>query len=64
MNDPRAKCLCHYPVVSRGCNGVLEVIVFCALSSGVWSELSRVFMELRVSDMDMRTLSKTELRSE
>lgn len=50
--------------MSRGCNGVLEVIVFCALSSGVWSELSRVFMELRVSDMDMRTLSKTELRSE
>jgi len=56
-----AKCL-HYRVVSGG-NGVL-LVVFCGISSGVWSELSRVFIELRVSDRDIKTLSKTELRSE
>lgn len=50
---------CHYRVVS----GVL-LVVFCGISSGVWSELSRVFIELRVSDRDIKTLSKTELGSE
>lgn len=53
---------CHYRVVSGG-NGVL-LVVFCGISSGVWSELSRVFIELRVSDRDIKTLSKTELGSE
>lgn len=56
-----AKCL-HYRVVSGG-NGVL-LLVFCGISSGVWSELSRVFIELRVSDRDIKTLSKMELGSE
>lgn len=53
---------CHYRVVSGG-NGVL-LLVLCGISSGVWSELSRVFIELRVSDRDIKTLSKTELGSE
>ena len=56
-----AKCL-RYRVVSDG-NGVL-LVMFCGISSGVWSELSRVFIELRVSDRDIKTLSKTELGSE
>lgn len=46
------------------CDGVLVVKVLIGLSSGVWSELARVFMELRVSDIDIKTLSKTELGSE
>lgn len=56
--------VCLYRVVSRCANEILLVVVFCGLSSGVWSELSRVFIELRVSDMDIKTLSKTELGSE
>lgn len=54
-------CMYYYRVVS---SGNVRLVVFCGISSGVWSELSRVFIELRVSDKDIKTLSKTELRSE
>lgn len=51
---------CYYRVVSGG----VLFVMFCGISSGVCSELSRVFIELRVSDRDIKTLSKTELGSE
>lgn len=60
-------CVSHYRVVSSGGDGSgggVLLLVFCGISSGVWSELSRVFIELRVSDRDIKTLSKTELGSE
>lgn len=48
-------------VVSR----VVSVIMLNgSMSSGVRSQLSIVFIELRVSDIDIMTLSKTELGSE
>lgn len=55
-----------YRKVSRGVvmKVVQEVVVLSGLSSGVWSELARVFIEFKVSDIDMNTLSKTELGSE
>lgn len=51
-----------YRRVSR--DGVVIRLVLSGLSSGVWSELARVFIEFSVSDMDIKTLSKTELGSE
>lgn len=51
-----------YRGVSR--DGVVIRLVLSGLSSGVWSELARVFIEFNVSDMDIKTLSKTELGSE
>lgn len=53
----------HYRIVSR--DGVVikvvVVVVLNGLSSGVWSELAKVFIEFKVSDIDIRTLSKIEL---
>lgn len=45
-------------------DGVVIVVMFNGMSSGVCSELGRVLIELRVSDMDIKTLSMTELGSE
>ena len=68
MQAPAKKMQVFFGVIMSyrevSCDGVVLVNVFIGLSSGVWSELARVLMELRVSDIDMNTLSNTELGSE